>query len=63
MGSCTIDVTGTRVPPSPFEPTRIIGNVDHPVTSTLPFRNPSNEMAYIYVTLVQWSDRTAWTPV
>ena len=52
VGVTRVELSGIGVPPSPFEATRISGQVDRPVTSTLPFRNPSDQMAFISVSLV-----------
>ena len=58
IGCWTVKLTGSGVPPSAFDTTRIATTLNKPVTVMLPFRNPAEEVAHISIELIDIENET-----
>ena len=58
IGCWSVKLTGTGVPPSAFDTTRIATTLNKPVTVMLPFRNPAEEVAHISIELIDIENET-----
>ena len=58
IGCWSVKLTGSGVPPSAFDTTRIATTLNKPVTVMLPFRNPAEEVAHISIELIDIENET-----